>query len=156
MSPRTPQSMKSFAAAALRDLAHAPYDEIADHFDYGDERAARRAVQHGRKRWSRLGAWPWLHWADGRPGPGAWWAQTDVLRTFGLWLADAERAAQANRAQQIRWYRIAVRHGERTESGHRMTFKGMRPPPRYHSRGHVSHPCEAIYNPGRPDNWDEY
>jgi len=156
MSARPPQSMRIFAAAAMRDLGGAPYDEIADHFDYGEERAARRAVQYGRKRWSRLGAWPWLHWVDGRPDPGAWWLDTPAMRTFGLWLADAERAAQANRTRQIRWYRIAARQGEPIEIGFRMTFKDMRPPPRYHSRRHTSHPSEAIYNPGRPVGWDEY
>ncbi len=156
MSSRSPQSMKIYAAAAMRDLGDATYDEIANHCDYGEERAARRAVQHGRKRWCRLGAWPWLHWIDGRPDPGQWWTGPTVGRTFGLWLADAELAAQANRARQIRWYRLAARHGERTETGFRMAFKNMRPPPRYNSRRQKSPPSEAIYNPEQPAGWEEY
>lgn len=152
LSAKQPQSMKIFSAAALRELAGSTYSDIATQLAYADERAGRRAVAHGRKRWSRLGAWPWAHWDDGRPPGREWWTVRAVRRTLELWLADAERAARADRDRQMRWYRLAGRLGESTDHGYRQTFADVTPPPRY-NMGIRSATSEAIYVPETPDDW---
>lgn len=152
ISPKQPQSMKIFSAAAMRELGGDHYSNIATELAYADERAARRAVRHGRKRWARLGAWPWAHWGEGRPPAAEWWTERFVRQTLELWLADAERAARADRDRQARWYRIAGRSGEPTEQGYRQTFRGVTPPPRYNASIR-SATSEAIHVPEKPNDW---
>jgi hypothetical protein len=149
ISAKPPQSTKLFSAAAMCDLGGARYEEIAHQLAYSDERAARRAAAQGRQRWSRLGAWPWAHWDEGRPCHDQWWTETRELRTLQLWLADAERVASADRERQARWYRLAARADEKTATGYRQVFKDVAPPPKYNPRIHsaTSEPIRGYASP---------
>jgi len=155
ISPKVPQSMRIFSAAAARDLGGDSYDDLSTQLGYTEDRAARRAVQHGRKRWARLGAWPWSHWNDGKPPRGTWWTDPCVFRSLELWLADAERVALADRHQQVRWYRVVGQSGQRTQQGYRQTFKNVTPPPKYNT-SITSAVSESIYVPPKPEDWSSF
>jgi hypothetical protein len=104
--------LRQLDAALMRDLHGRSYDAIATGLGYtkrdsmgrvqvDGERAARRAVQAGRKLWPRLCAWPWWYWgADGKP-PADWrerGADTTLAAAFDTWatgvpVLSAERRA---------------------------------------------------------------
>jgi hypothetical protein len=85
--------LRQLAAAALRDVCGYPLDDrdadkpsICGSFDdFGDWRAAQRAVAAGRRLWPTLAAWPWWGAVTNEGGPLEWWTDSRVLERFAVW-----------------------------------------------------------------------
>lgn len=96
LDPHDLSQVRSMFIAMERDIAGATLDAIVERFPGAkgltDDRAARRAVKKGRELWSRVPAWPWALFDDGKP-PANWRTEPVVggMRwVFQEWAKDSE------------------------------------------------------------------
>ena len=92
---RMKDSLRQLAVAGWRDILGGTIEEISDElslgagaFDYAP-RSVNRTVAVGRKKWARLGAWPW--WCFGPTGrpphPRDWITSPAAAQAFEKWHA---------------------------------------------------------------------
>lgn len=95
---RERDQLRDLHAAILRDIGGSSEEMIAEEMGgYSDERAVRRAVSRGRKKWRRLPVWPWSWFGpDGRP-PDDWRSKgpgPELRSAFALWATGEPRARE--------------------------------------------------------------